>query len=361
MEVTDQDSLASLLARTEEQFIFIIDEWDALFEQDFMSSKDRQDYILFLRSLLKNQPYVKLALMTGILPIAKYSSGSPLNMFHEFNAFGLIGFEEYYGFSEEEIRELLAKKNGDTEKSWSEGCEVNREFEFPAENPVNRKMPSLEEIRLWYDGYLRRSDGGHVFNPDSVCKALTEGRCKNNWVGTGPMNDISNLIAENAFEIRDDVLRMAAGEEIEVRLDGFGIEDGRPTSREDILAAMVVYGFLTYHDGKLSIPNLELKQKFSHCLRRGTLGVSMTLEESRDLLEATLQGQAKDVAARIGRIHDEQIPFIVYSDENSLACVIMYAYYAASDWYEIRREEKEGRGYVDFLFTPVDHRHIPSR
>ena len=173
------------------------------------------------------------------------------------------------------------------------------------------------------------------------------------------MNDISNLIADNAFEIRDDILRMVAGEKIDVRLDGFGIEEGIPKSREDILAALVVYGFLTYYDGKLSIPNLELAQKFSHVLRRGTLGVSMTLEESRNLLEATLNGRMKEVASHIGRIHDEQIPFIVYSDENSLSCVIMYAYYAALDWYEIRREEKAGQGYVDFLFTPVDHRHIP--
>ncbi len=220
-------------------------------------------------------------------------------------------------------------------------------------------VPDIEEIRLWYDGYVRRSDGGHIYNPDSVCKALIDGRCQNNWVGTGPMDDIANLIAGNAFEIRGDILRMLAGESIEIQLDGFGAEERVPTTKKDILSAMVVYGFLAYHDGKLSIPNLELTQKFSRVLDRGTLGVHMTLEESRKLLEATLSGREKEVAAAIERTHDEQIPFIVYSDENSLACVIMYAYYAASDWYEVRREEKSGKGFVDFLFSPLDHRHIP--
>ena len=331
--VSAEDNLPSLFEKTETQFIFIIDEWDAVFEMDFMTEKDRKSYVLFLRSLFKNKDYVKIALMTGVLPIAKYSSGSPLNMFHEFNAFGRIGFEQYYGFTEEEIRRIMERR-----------CS---------------SAPALEEIRLWYDGYVRRSDGKHIFNPDSVSKALTDGFCQNNWAGTGPMNDIAILIAENAFAVRDDILRMTAGEKIEVKLDGFSIEDSVLTSREDILSAMVVYGFLSYHEGKIFIPNLELAQKFTHVLRRGTLGVHMTIEESRKLIESTLQGRGREVAAHIECIHDAQIPFIAYSDENSLACVIMYAYYAAADWYDVRREEISGKGFVDFLFTPVDRNHMP--
>lgn len=69
-----------------------------------------------------------------------------------------------------------------------------------------------------------------------------------------------------------------------IQLDGFGAEERVPATKKDILSAMVVYGFLAYHDGKLSIPNLELTQKFSRVLDRGPLGVHMTLEESRKLL-----------------------------------------------------------------------------
>ena len=347
MEVTDVDDLPSLLSKTGESFVFILDEWDAVFESGFMTEEDRLSYVLFLRGLFKNRAYVHLALLTGILPIAKYTSGSPMNMFHEFNSFGRIGFEEYYGFSEEEIQGLIENRRAQAQERQVKAQEMRT------------TVPDIEEIRLWYDGYVRRSDGGHIYNPDSVCKALIDGRCQNNWVGTGPMDDIANLIAGNAFEIRGDILRMLAGESIEIQLDGFGAEERVPTTKKDILSAMVVYGFLAYHDGKLSIPNLELTQKFSRVLDRGTLGVHMTLEESRKLLEATLSGREKEVAAAIERTHDEQIPFIVYSDENSLACVIMYAYYAASDWYEVRREEKSGKGFVDFLFSPLDHRHIP--
>ncbi len=382
MEVTDVDDLPSLLSKTGESFVFILDEWDAVFESGFMTEEDRLSYVLFLRGLFKNRAYVHLALLTGILPIAKYTSGSPMNMFHEFNSFGRIGFEEYYGFSEEEIQGLIENRRARVQERQVKVQErqvkaqerkvkaqesqtqapdrrVQAQERQAGANGMRTTVPDIEEIRLWYDGYVRRSDGGHIYNPDSVCKALIDGRCQNNWVGTGPMDDIANLIAGNAFEIRGDILRMLAGESIEIQLDGFGAEERVPTTKKDILSAMVVYGFLAYHDGKLSIPNLELTQKFSRVLDRGTLGVHMTLEESRKLLEATLSGREKEVAAAIERTHDEQIPFIVYSDENSLACVIMYAYYAASDWYEVRREEKSGKGFVDFLFSPLDHRHIP--
>lgn len=388
--VSEVDDVPSLLSKTGEQFVFIFDEWDAVFEKRFMTQENREDYILFLRGLFKNRAYVRFALLTGILPIAKYTSGSPLNMFREFNAFAKIGFEKYYGFSEEEILGLMSQRatsrmgNRLASKEIQEETSEDISGETPKETPedISGDTPeetsigalresseglsktisndiSMEDIRLWYDGYQRRADGCHMFNPDSVCNALEEGQCRNFWKGTGPMNDISNLIAENAFSVREDILRMVAGEKIAVRLDGFGVEEPVPRTKRDLLSAMVAYGFLAYHDGLLSIPNLELSQKFADVLDRGTLGVTMTLEESRILLDATLAGRAKEVASRIEAVHDEQIPFIRYCDENSLACVIIYAYYGALDWYEIHREEKSGKGYVDFLFTPVNRMHIP--
>lgn len=66
------------------RFIFVLDEWDFIFHQPFITEKEKMAYLSFLRSLLKDRPYVLLVYMTGILPIAKYSSGSELNMFTEF-------------------------------------------------------------------------------------------------------------------------------------------------------------------------------------------------------------------------------------------------------------------------------------
>lgn len=50
--------------------------------------------------------------MTGVLPITKYSSGSELNMFREYNFMNDCIYEEYFGFHEEEVKKLCERYNG---------------------------------------------------------------------------------------------------------------------------------------------------------------------------------------------------------------------------------------------------------
>lgn len=78
-------NLLEVFEKTKETFVFVIDEWDAVFHMPFITGDRRQEYLAFLRNLLKDQAYVKFAYMTGVLPIAKYSSGSELNMFVEYD------------------------------------------------------------------------------------------------------------------------------------------------------------------------------------------------------------------------------------------------------------------------------------
>ena len=59
--------------------------------------------ITYLRNLLKDETYIALAYMTGVLPIKKYSSGSDLNMFDEYIFLKDRIFGEYFGFTEEEV------------------------------------------------------------------------------------------------------------------------------------------------------------------------------------------------------------------------------------------------------------------
>ena len=75
----------------------------------FIGEEDRSRYLLFLRNLLKDQAYVTLAYMTGILPIAKYSSGSELNMFLEYTMALEEGFSKYFGFLQNEVDELYRR------------------------------------------------------------------------------------------------------------------------------------------------------------------------------------------------------------------------------------------------------------
>ncbi len=69
----------------------------------FSDEEDLKTWLLFLKALLKGKSYVAFAYMTGILPIAKYSEGSELNMFLEYDMATKIRFGEYFGFSESEV------------------------------------------------------------------------------------------------------------------------------------------------------------------------------------------------------------------------------------------------------------------
>lgn len=64
-------------------FVIIIDEWDCIFRSKKNYKEEQTKYLDFLRDLLKDQSYVALAYMTGILPIKKYGEHSALNMFTE--------------------------------------------------------------------------------------------------------------------------------------------------------------------------------------------------------------------------------------------------------------------------------------
>ena len=78
------EALERIYAKTEKQFIFLIDEWDCVMRERQESEELQKKYLDFLRDLLKDQPYVALAYVTGILPIKKYGQHSALNMFWEY-------------------------------------------------------------------------------------------------------------------------------------------------------------------------------------------------------------------------------------------------------------------------------------
>lgn len=248
-------SIEKLLNKTNDSFIFVLDEWDSIFYKDFMSEKDKIDFLQFLKGLLKDQSYVDLVYMTGVLPIDKYSSGSELNMFREFHFKNDSIYDGYFGFTEKEVKEL---------------CQIYTK-------------PTFEELQYWYNGYYL-SDGRKLFNPRSVNNALNDGVCHNYWTETGPMNEIADYIEHNVDEVREDIVNLVAGNAVKIRLNGYGVTQLQLDTRDEILSAMVVFGFLSYHDGYLTIPNYELMQKFNRVLSRKSMkGVKKIVDQSQKM------------------------------------------------------------------------------
>ena len=49
-----------------------------------------------------------------------------------------------------------------------------------------------------------------------------------------------------------------------------------------------------------------------------------------------------------------------YNNENSLACVLTIAYYAAKKDYQIVRELPTGKGFADIVLLPRPNRNLPA-
>lgn len=268
-------SLSDILTASNDSFIIVMDEWDSVFYEDFMSEKDKVAFLKFLKSILKDQTYIELVYMTGVLPIAKYSSGSELNVFDEFNFMNDNVFDAFFGFSEEEVKEL---------------CEQHHSVDY-------------KDLKYWYDGY-HLSNGKSLFNPRSVVKALTRKCCLNYWTETGPMNEIANCIEHNVDAVREDIVKLVSGIPIQVKLMGYSAADLELNTRDEILSAMVVYGFLSYYDSYLSIPNHELMEKFELVLSRESMKeVRDIVDQSKEIVQATLDGNEQLVASLLEKVH----------------------------------------------------------
>jgi hypothetical protein len=98
--------LTNIYDQTNEDFIFIIDEWDCVLRDSMVSFDEQKIYLKYLETLLKDKPYVALAYMTGILPIKKYGDQSAINMFDEISFINPTPLESFTGFTETEVKEL---------------------------------------------------------------------------------------------------------------------------------------------------------------------------------------------------------------------------------------------------------------
>lgn len=70
------------------------------------------------------------------------------------------------------------------------------------------------------------------------------------------------------------------------------------------------------------------------------------------MLGATIAGDTKTMQEILEYAHDTEIPLLSYNSEIELTALVNLIYLSARDTYRIEREDKAGRGYVDFIFYP---------
>lgn len=194
-----------------------------------------------------------------------------------------------------------------------------------------------------------------MYNPRSVVASLMNNNLENYWTSSGPYDEIFYYIEHNVADVRDDIALMVSGVPVSAKVQEYAAVSMKLGTKDEIFSAMVVYGFLSYENGKVSIPNKELMDKFSDMLRKeASLGyVHHLAKASERMLAATLNGDINTMLEIMELVHNTEVPLLSYNNETELTAIINLVYLAARDVYLIEREDKVGKGYVDFIFYPV--------
>ena len=333
------DVLSAIREYTGEKFFFIIDEWDAICREfperqklkgdpDTVAPTILDEYVMLLRRLFKTQASNKVfagAYLTGILPIKRYNTESALNNFCEYSMIRPGKMATTLGFTYDEVVSLCKKHGAD-----------------------------MAEMESWYDGY-RIGKASHMFNPYSVIKAINMESYGSYWTTTSAYDSVRTYIEMNFDGLKDDVIRMFAGESVDVDTTEFLNDMRIVRSKDDVLTVLIHLGYLAYDSERQQcyIPNKEVADEMNKASKAASwASVAKTLQDSKSLLAATIAGNEEAVARTIDVAHDENTSILSYNDENSLACVLTIAYIWARNEYIIHREYATGKGYADLVMIP---------
>lgn len=318
--------IQEIYRKTKIPFVIIIDEWDCVVR----NSEDKElvhDYLQFLHSLFKSEEskaFLALAYITGILPIKKIRDESALNNFREYTMLDSYPITKYFGFTEDEVRELCDK------------------FEM-----------DFDTIKAWYNGYL--IDGVHMYNPNSVSMAIDRKRVDSYWKNTSSFSSINTFITMNYAGLKDDIMTMLAGGRVRVNTNTFKNDFSTIASKDDVLTALIHLGYLGFDAEykKVFVPNYEVATAFEAALQTGDWAeIAKAISICDELLDETIDGNEERVAELIELAHDTYTSVLKYNDENSLSCVLTMAYFTAPGYYNIIREIPSGKGFADFAFIP---------
>lgn len=226
----------------DKECVIIIDEYNTPIQQDHLCDF-YNEIVDFMRNFfsggLKDNPHLAFGFLTGILRVAKESIFSGMNNLKT-NSILDNNYSSYFGFTNEEVREMLAYY--DYEDKYQEICE-------------------------WYDGY--RFGNSEIFNPWSVINYISD-QCfpKAFWQSTGSNDIIGEIIGTATPEINENLYKLFCGNTVTTYVDTSVIYPEVQSNPNSIYSFLLVAGYLKVaeiypqNDGNymcdVAIPNKEI-------------------------------------------------------------------------------------------------------
>ena len=344
---TVPEALAKINAKTGIQFVVSLDEWHSIYRMDEGNVKAQEAWIEFLRALFKGQGadrYIALAYMTGVLPIRNYASESPLSNFYEYNIFDTLPLEKCYGFTLDEVESLCTKYGMD-----------------------------FDEMKRWYDGYVfevnpliqgkRLTQYIPICNPNSVVRSVLSGTYECYWNDTGSLDPVRRYVQMDIEGTKNAIVLMLSGGMAKFRHVPFNNTFNDSLTYDSVMTILTHLGYINYNkstqEGK--IPNEEIRVAIYDIVKASRWNdVIRAIDASEKFIDSLVYGDEAAVAGILDKIHCELASILTFNNENTLACVVMYACYTARKDYFVFRELPSGVGFVDIALVPLPDRGLPA-
>ena len=311
------------------EVILLIDEYDS----PLIVANQRnyyKDSINFFRNFfsiaLKTNPYLKIAVLTGIVQVAKEGIFSGLNNVITYNILE-NRFETFFGLSEEEVEVAL------------------KYFEMEYE---------IEEVKKWYDGY--KFGGKEIYNPWSILNYLRTKELRAYWVNTSDNALIYENLSVANMDVFNSLEKLFEGKEIKKEISPFFTFE-ELERYNGIWQLMVYNGYLKLNqkleddEYLLTIPNYEIQTFFKKgFIDKYLIGSNYFNPIMRTLLEGNID--------EFGRMLEEI--FLINTSFHDLKAESVYHTFLLGmliwlrDKYEVKSNGERGQGRYDILLLPLD-------
>ena len=314
--------------------VVLIDEYD----QPIIDSYVKGYYdkaISFFKSfyglVLKDNEYLEMGVMTGILRVAKENIFSGLNNIKVHSILNKR-FTEYFGVLENEVEKAL--------KDF--GLEYN-----------------LKDVQKWYNGYLFGNT--QVYNPWSIINFLDEKRLGSYWVNTSGNSLIQLYLQKLKEDIFDEFSKLLNKEKIfEVINESMTFGNLEVDFEKNIWNLFFHSGYLTlaeeYDENEeetyLKIPNEEILRMFSKMFIEVYFGNSNNFSK---LTNALKNGNIEKFKAELNKILLENVGIFdirgIYKEQFYHGLMLGLILKLRNE-YEVSSNGFAGKGRYDLLLKP---------
>ena len=313
--------------------VVLIDEYDQPIIDSYVKGY-YQEAISFFKTfygvVLKDNNYLEMGIMTGILRVAKENIFSGLNNLRVHTILD-NRFTEYFGITESEVEKALK--------------DFNLEFE-------------LQDVQKWYNGYLFGDI--KVYNPWSIINFLNDEKLKPYWVNTSGNELIKLYLKKLKNEIFDDFSKLLNREEIYKRInENMTFSNLESNYSKNIWNLFFHSGYLTLakkieDDGMcyLKIPNEEILKMFSEMF------IEIYFEDYEKFLymsNALREGNISEFEKHLKEVLLENVGIFDVSGiyrEQFYHGLMLGIILTLKNEYEITSNNFSGKGRYDLLLKP---------